>query len=213
MKKKYLLYSILLANMAALPAGAALSASADNVPTHDNVPGVNQKSIRDSLAYEAYLDSISRQFDLTEVVFTGTRTPKFLKDTPIQTRVIGSKDIAKLDATNVQDLLQQELPGVEFSYAMNQQTHLNFSGFGGQGVLFLVDGERLADCERCGFCPLRQQCHGRRHQYHHQEGQETLDAECERQTCQAQRAAIWCFLRTEQQALEQYVYGEFQPSG
>ena len=144
MKKKYLLYSILLANMAALPAGAALSASADNVPTHDNVPGVDQKSIRDSLAYEAYLDSISRQFDLTEVVVTGTRTPKFLKDTPIQTRVIGSKDIAKLDATNVQDLLQQELPGVEFSYAMNQQTHLNFSGFGGQGVLFLVDGERLA---------------------------------------------------------------------
>ena len=87
---------------------------------------------------------ISRKFDLGEVVVTGTRTPKFLKDTPIQTRVINSKDLAKLDATNVQDLLQQELPGVEFSYAMNQQTHLNFSGFGGQGVLFLVDGERLA---------------------------------------------------------------------
>ena len=93
---------------------------------------------------EAYLDSISRQFDLQEVVVTGTRTPKFLKDTPIQTRVITSKDIARVDATNVQDLLQQEMPGVEFSYAMNQQTHLNFSGFGGQGVLFLVDGERLA---------------------------------------------------------------------
>ena len=66
------------------------------------------------------------------------------QDTPIQTRVITSRDIEKLDATNIQDLLQQELPGVEFSYAMNQQTHLNFSGFGGQGVLFLVDGERLA---------------------------------------------------------------------
>ena len=93
---------------------------------------------------DAYLDSVSRQFDLDAVVVTGTRTPKFLKDAPIQTRVITSKDIAKLDATNVQDILQQELPGVEFSYAMNQQTHLNFSGFGGQGVLFLVDGERLA---------------------------------------------------------------------
>lgn len=92
----------------------------------------------------AHLDSISRQFDLDAVVVTGTRTPKFLKDTPIQTRVITAKDIARLDATNVQDLLQQELPGVEFSFAMNQQTHLNFSGFGGQGVLFLVDGERLA---------------------------------------------------------------------
>lgn len=95
-------------------------------------------------AQEANPDTIYRQFALDEVVVTGTRTPKFLKDTPIQTRVINAKDIARQDATNVQDLLQQELPGVEFSYAMNQQTHLNFSGFGGQGVLFLVDGERLA---------------------------------------------------------------------
>lgn len=95
-------------------------------------------------AQETNPDTIYRQFALDEVVVTGTRTPKFLKDTPIQTRVINAKDIAKQDATNVQDLLQQELPGVEFSYAMNQQTHLNFSGFGGQGVLFLVDGERLA---------------------------------------------------------------------
>lgn len=93
---------------------------------------------------DAYVDSVCRQFDLNEVVVTGTRTPKFLKDTPIQTRVINARELARLDATNVQDLLQQDLPGVEFSYAMNQQTHLNFSGFGGQGVLFLVDGERLA---------------------------------------------------------------------
>lgn len=95
-------------------------------------------------AHTSQPDSISRMLELGEVVITGTRTPKFLKDTPIQTRVITSKDIERTDATNVQDLLQQELPGVEFSYAMNQQTHLNFSGFGGQGVLFLVDGERLA---------------------------------------------------------------------
>ena len=102
------------------------------------------QNVAEDKSLDAYIDSISRQFDLNEVVVTGTRTPKFLKDTPIQTRVITSKDIEKVDATNIQDLLQQELPGIEFSYAMNQQTHLNFSGFGGQGVLFLVDGERLA---------------------------------------------------------------------
>ena len=89
-------------------------------------------------------DSIWRDVDLQQVVVTGTRTQKVLKDVPIQTRLISSKDIAKLDATNIEDLLQQELPGVEFSYAMNQQTHFNFAGFGGQSVLFLVDGERLA---------------------------------------------------------------------
>lgn len=79
-----------------------------------------------------------------EVVITGTRTPKLLKDAPVQTRLITADDIRKADATNIQDLLQTEMPGLEFTYAMNQQTHLNFGGFGGQSVLFLVDGERLA---------------------------------------------------------------------
>lgn len=132
--KNPLLLSILLAS-------ASCHAAAAQNTSH---AAATQDTLSAAAAQEAFLDSISRQFCLDEVVVTGTRTPKFLKDTPIQTRVISSKDIAKLDATNVQDLLQQELPGVEFSYAMNQQTHLNFSGFGGQGVLFLVDGERLA---------------------------------------------------------------------
>lgn len=81
---------------------------------------------------------------LDQVVVTGTRTPKTLAATPIPTRVITAKAIERTDASDVQDLLTQELPGIEFSYAMNQQRHLNFSGFGGQGILFLVDGERLA---------------------------------------------------------------------
>lgn len=88
----------------------------------------------------AYWDAL----DLGEVVVTGTRVPKLLKDSPVQTRLITAKDIARADATNIEDLLQQEMPGMEFSYAMNQQVHMNFGGFGGQSVLFLVDGERLA---------------------------------------------------------------------
>lgn len=90
------------------------------------------------------IDSLYRSFNLHNVVVTGTRTPKLLKDTPIQTRLITAEDIRKVDATNLQDLLQQELPGVEFSYAMNQQINMNFAGFAGQGLLILVDGERLA---------------------------------------------------------------------
>lgn len=81
---------------------------------------------------------------LDQVVVTGTRTPKLLKDVPIVTRVISESDIKRMDATNICDLLQTELPGIEFSYSMNQQTSLNMSGFGGNSVLFLVDGERLA---------------------------------------------------------------------
>lgn len=81
---------------------------------------------------------------LDQVVVTGTRTPKLLKDVPIVTRVISDLDIKRIDATNISDLLQTELPGIEFSYSMNQQVSLNMSGFGGNSVLFLVDGERLA---------------------------------------------------------------------
>lgn len=81
---------------------------------------------------------------LEEVVVTATRTPKSLKDVPVVTRLISADDIRKADATNIQDLLTEELPGLEFGYAMSQETSLNMSGFGGNAVLFLVDGERLA---------------------------------------------------------------------
>lgn len=81
---------------------------------------------------------------LNEVVVTATRTPKTLKDVPVVTRLITADDIKKSDATNIQDLLTEELPGLEFGYAMSQETSLNMSGFGGNAILFLVDGERLA---------------------------------------------------------------------
>lgn len=83
-------------------------------------------------------------FELNEVVVTAVRAPKLLKDIPVQTRLITGTDIRRSDATDIQDLLQQEIPGLEFSYSMNQQTALNFNGQGGGNVLFLVDGERLA---------------------------------------------------------------------
>lgn len=81
---------------------------------------------------------------LAEVVVTATRTPKSLKDVPVLTRLITSAEIKKTDAGNIRDLLTEELPGLEFGYAMSQETSLNMGGFGGSAVLFLVDGERLA---------------------------------------------------------------------
>ena len=82
--------------------------------------------------------------ELRQVVVTGTRSPKPLLKTPVLTQVISQEDIRLSDATDIRELLTQVLPGVEFTYAQNQQVHLNFSGFGGQSVLLLVDGERLA---------------------------------------------------------------------
>ena len=95
----------------------------------------NKKRDQENTVFDTQLD---------EVVVTATHTPKALKDVPVVTRLIPLADLKKADATNVQDLLTQELPGLEFGFAMSQETSLNMSGFGGNAVLFLVDGERLA---------------------------------------------------------------------
>lgn len=100
----------------------------------------------DSVYPEENPDSIEdcRNTILEEFVITGTRTYKLLSESPILTRVISASDIRKSDASDISDLLQSELPGIEFSYSMNQQVALNMQGFGGNSVLFLVDGERIA---------------------------------------------------------------------
>ena len=87
---------------------------------------------------------ISDSVELEQVVVTASHTPKALKDAPVVTRLITLRDIKIVDATNIQDMLTQEIPGLEFGLAMSQETALHMSGFGGNAVLFLVDGERLS---------------------------------------------------------------------
>lgn len=98
------------------------------------------------LAPAQNLDSLSSLYEyyLNAVTITGTRTPKTLDNTPVVTRIITEEDIQKLDATTIKDVLLEEIPGVEFSYSMNQQVSLRMQGLGGMAVLFLIDGERLA---------------------------------------------------------------------
>ena len=91
-------------------------------------------------AQTAFRDSV----ELDPIVVTASHTPKALKDAPVVTRLITLHDIKITDATNIQDMLIQEIPGLEFGFAMSQETSLNMSGFGGNAVLFLVDGERMA---------------------------------------------------------------------
>ena len=91
-------------------------------------------------AQTAFRDSV----ELDPIVVTASFTPKTLKDAPVVTRLITLRDIRIVDATNIQDMLTQEIPGLEFGLAMSQETSLNMSGFGGNAVLFLVDGERMA---------------------------------------------------------------------
>ncbi len=91
-------------------------------------------------AQTAIRDSV----ELDPIVVTASHSPKTLKDAPVVTRLITLHDIKIADATNIQDMLIQEIPGLEFGFAMAQETSLNMSGFGGNSILFLVDGERMA---------------------------------------------------------------------
>ena len=95
------------------------------------IPLSAQTTIRDSV-------------NLDPVVVTATHSPKALKDAPVVTRLITLHDIKITDATNIQDMLTYEIPALEFGFAMSQETSLRMSGFGGNAVLFLVDGERMA---------------------------------------------------------------------
>ena len=92
------------------------------------------------LSAQNFRDSV----ELDPIVVTASHTPKALKDAPVVTRLITRHDIKITDATNIQDMLTQEIPGLEFGFAMTQETSLNMSGFGGNAVLFLVDGGRMA---------------------------------------------------------------------
>ena len=95
------------------------------------IPLSAQTTIRDSV-------------NLEPVVVTASYSPKALKDAPVVTRLITLHDIKIADATNIQDMLTYEIPALEFGFAMSQETSLRMSGFGGNAVLFLVDGERMA---------------------------------------------------------------------
>ena len=97
----------------------------------------NNKSYRITVSYVGYVtqtfsvsvnnDDVSKnvrmvedEHSLDQVVVTATHTAKALKDVPVVTRLITLSDIQKVDATNIQDMLTQELPGLEFGLAMSQ---------------------------------------------------------------------------------------------
>lgn len=56
-------------------------------------------------AQENFRDSV----ELEPVVVTASHTPKALKDAPVVTRLITPHDIRIADATNIQDMLTQEI--------------------------------------------------------------------------------------------------------
>lgn len=87
---------------------------------------------------------VPAQNSMEEVVVTGTRTPKPLKEVPVLTRVISEREIKQINPMDFRNLLEFALPGLQFgtAHGSNLPT-LKFQGAEGGYVLFLVDGERI----------------------------------------------------------------------
>jgi len=121
--KRELLFLALLAGM--LPAGAR----------QDNG---NHGEVADTLRYMN-----DDPFNLDQVVVTGTRTQKKLKDVPVITQVVTAKQIEERGISDIKDLLAQEVPGLNFQ-EVGFGTDIDIQGLGAKHVLFLIDGERIA---------------------------------------------------------------------
>jgi len=81
--------------------------------------------------------------NLNEVVITGTRSEKTLKEVPVITQVINASQMMKLGITNVTGALQTMVPGLEVSQ-FGTRASITMQGMDAKYVLFLVDGERIA---------------------------------------------------------------------
>ncbi len=80
---------------------------------------------------------------IDQVVVTATRTEKLLKNAPVITRVVSSKDIENKGIDNIENLLSNAVPGIEFQ-RHGTSKDVDVQGLGGRNILVLVDGERLA---------------------------------------------------------------------
>jgi len=81
--------------------------------------------------------------DLNEVVVTGTKSEKTLKNVPVITQVINARKMLDLGITNVTDALQNMVPGLNMSQ-FGTRASITLQGMDAKYVLFLIDGERIA---------------------------------------------------------------------
>ncbi len=90
-------------------------------------------------------DFLLRESDinLNEVVVTGTKSEKMLKNVPVLTQVISARQMLNLGITNVAGALQNMVPGLDVSQ-FGTRTSITMQGMDAKYVLFLVDGERIA---------------------------------------------------------------------
>ncbi len=81
--------------------------------------------------------------DLNAVVVTGTRTEKTLKNTPVLTQIINSKELQNSGVTDISQALEFAVSGLEFKNQA-QGKSVSLQGLDPQYLVFMTDGERMA---------------------------------------------------------------------
>lgn len=81
-------------------------------------------------------------YNINQIVVTGTRNPKPLKDSPILTQVLTTYSLEAAGLPDLTAALENTIPGIEFSYGA-YGSNINMFGLSGNYVLFLRDGNRL----------------------------------------------------------------------
>tara|TARA_Y100001970_G_scaffold293271_1_gene438972 strand:- start:4027 stop:6336 length:2310 start_codon:yes stop_codon:yes gene_type:complete len=85
--------------------------------------------------------------ELERTVITGLRKETYIKDTPVLTHVISSKDIENSAYTSVKDILETRMPNVQnvvSSHAGTSNNRVKIQGLDNKYMLFLVDGARVS---------------------------------------------------------------------
>jgi outer membrane receptor for ferrienterochelin and colicins len=92
-----------------------------------------------------YADFILKEssINLNEVVVTGTKSEKTIKNVPVLTQVIIASQMLNLGVTSVAGALQNIVPGLDMSQ-FGTRTSITLQGMDAKYVLFLIDGERIA---------------------------------------------------------------------
>lgn len=94
--------------------------------------------------------TVCHNIALDDVVVTGSRTVRLLKDVPVPTKVFKAKDIKAIAPSSFIDVLQYILPGIEFT-KHGSRDQLNAQGFDESSILFLVDGELISTGSTSGI--------------------------------------------------------------
>ena len=96
----------------------------------------NQDAVQD-------FEMVETTIDLNTIVVTGTKTEKSLKNTPVVTQIINSRELEHKDINDITNILELSVPGIEFeSHARGKA--MTLQGIDSRYMLFLVDGERVA---------------------------------------------------------------------